>query len=215
MLSLENNGLHITKKTNGLWKNASATFFGQNIHIYETRSRIIKSVMCYIQFSRFSGQAPWSGAFSFLRTGKGSRRTSVWCFLQGLYDSYSLIYKEAKRLRSSPAAGPSWCNPGESLESAVGHTSPCAPSHINHSISSHWTEPHLHWWWWWPQKYTRLSTHCALNRGSGAVYRWITWPSPFENSTNITIAYYYIYIYIYIYILYEPFITLTVYSSFV
>lgn len=32
-------------------------------------------------------------------------------FIQGLYDSYSLIYKEAKCWETNPAAGPSCCTP--------------------------------------------------------------------------------------------------------
>lgn len=67
----------------------------------------------------------WWFCCCFLRTERQSRRANVWCFIQWLYESYSLIYKEAKWQRSSPAAGPSWYNPWDSLEAAVGHASLC------------------------------------------------------------------------------------------
>lgn len=46
-----------------------------------------------------------SGAFCVAR--RKNRGANEYCFIQGLYDSYSLIYKEAKWQESSPAAGPS------------------------------------------------------------------------------------------------------------
>jgi len=78
----------------------------------------------------------------FCAYGKNPEGANQWCFVQWLYDSYSLICKEAKWQRSSPAAGPSWCNPRDSLEAAVGHACLC-PELLTLTASARMTTKHL------------------------------------------------------------------------